>query len=219
MERLRRFEFGGAGFCGRVDSVLARRVSAVGLLVVAAVVAVRGDPGEQRTEVVVAARELPPGHVLAEGDLRRVPRETDALPAGAVRESDRLRGATLSGAVAEGEIVTELRVVGPRLAAVAAGVADGRIVPIRLADNAVADVLRAGDRVDVVAFDEGGNGGRGARLLVSDAAVVLAPGDGGARGREGAGERERVVLVAMDARHATVVAAASLRSALTVVFH
>ncbi|GAB4589104.1 SAF domain-containing protein [Nocardia sp. IFM 10818] len=212
-------EFGGAGFFERVDSVLARRVSAVGLLMVAAVIAVRGDPGEQRSEVLVAARELPPGHVIGEEDLRRALRETDALPAGAVREPDRLRGATLSGAVAEGEIVTELRVVGPRLAAVAAGAADGRIVPIRLADNAVADVLRAGDRVDVVASDESGNGGRAARLLVSDAAVVLAPGDGAARGRESAGRGERVVLVAMDARHATVVAAASLRSALTVVFH
>ena len=35
----------------------------------------------------------------------------------------------------------------------------------------------------------------------------------------GQGAVERVVLVAMDAEHATAVAAASLRTALTVVFH
>ncbi len=187
------------------------------LLVIAAVVAVRGDPEDRRTEVVVAARELPPGHVLGDADVRRVPRAADELPAGAVRESERVVGATLTGGVAEGEVLTELRVVGPRLAVVAGGAADARIVPIRLADNPVADVLRAGDRVDVVAYDEGGGGGRAALLLVPDAAVVLAPGDAGRQGRDGRGER--VVLVAMDARHATVVAAASLRSALTVVFH
>ncbi len=106
---------------------------------------------------------------------------------------------------------TDLRVVGPRLAAVATGARDARIVPIRLADNAVAEILRAGDRVDVIGGEE--QGARPARSLATDAAVVLSgPGDG-------RGAKERVVLVAMDAEHATVVAAASLHTALTVVFH
>ncbi|WP_067710453.1 SAF domain-containing protein [Nocardia yamanashiensis] len=197
---------------GWVDAVSVRRIVAVALVVVAGVIAVREDPSERRVEVVVAARELPPGHVVEAGDLRVVDRAADTLPNGVAREAGAVVGATLAGAVTEGEILTDLRVVGTRLAGVAAGDGDGRIVPIRLADKAVAEVLRAGDRVDVVAGEE--SGGRGARLLASDAAVVLVSGVGSA-GRD----QERVVLVALDARRAAVVAAASLRSALTVVFH
>lgn len=174
----------------------------------------RGDPADRHTAVLVATRELPPGHILAADDLRIEPRESTALPEGAIREPGALRGATLTGAVAPGEILTELRVIGPRLAAVAAHSSDARIVPIRLADNAVADILRAGDRVDVVAGEESGGGGRPARLLAADAAVILAPGADGTRAKD-----DRIVLVALDSRRATAVAAASLRTALTVVFH
>ncbi|MCU1641909.1 MAG: hypothetical protein JWN03_2184 [Nocardia sp.] len=209
-----RFEFAARLRPPWADGALVRRIAAVALLVFAAVLAVRGDPAARHTEVLVATRELPPGHVLGDDDLRAAPRESATLPDGAIREPDRLRGATLTGAVTAGEILTELRVVGPRLAAVAAHSPDARIVPIRLADNGLADILRAGDRVDVVAAEEPGAGGRPARLLAADAAVVLAPGASTVRGRD-----ERLVLVALDSRRATAVAAASLRTALTVVFH
>ncbi|MGW5227746.1 SAF domain-containing protein [Nocardia niigatensis] len=196
------------------DAVLPRRAGAVALLVLAGFLAVRSDPAAGHTQVLVAARDLPPGQVLGDADVRVAARETATLPAGTVRETARLRGATLAGALAAGEIVTEVRVVGPRLAAVAAGSADARIVPIRLADNAVAEILRAGDRVDVVAGEDSGGGGRPARLLAADATVVLVSGTENSRGRT-----DRIVLVALDARRAAAVAAASLRTALTVVFH
>ncbi|MGW4248055.1 flagellar biosynthesis protein FlgA, partial [Nocardia sp. NPDC004722] len=70
------------------------------------------------------------------------------------------------------------------------------------------------DRVDVVAGAEADGSGRPARLLAADAAVVLVSGT-----ENGHGRGERVVLVALDSRRATTVAAASLRTALTVVFH
>ncbi|MEC3951793.1 SAF domain-containing protein [Nocardia sp. CDC153] len=196
------------------DTVLLRRAGAVALLVLALLLAVRADPSAGHTEVLVAAHDLAPGQVLGDGDLRPAARETATLPAGTVRDATKLRGATLAGALAAGEILTDLRVLGPRLAAVAAHATDARIVPIRLADNAVAEILRAGDRVDVVAGEDSGGNGRPARLLAADAAVVLVSGAENARGRT-----DRVVLVALDSRRATAVAAASLRSALTVVFH
>ncbi|MTE15537.1 SAF domain-containing protein [Nocardia aurantiaca] len=196
------------------DAVLPRRVGAVALLVLAGFLAVRGDPAAGHTQVMVAARDLPPGQVLSDNDVRPAARETATLPAGAVREAARLRGATLTAALTAGEIVTDVRVVGPRLAAVAARSPDARIVPIRLADNAVAEILRSGDRVDVVAGEDSGGGGRPARLLAADAAVVLVSGAENQRGRG-----DRVVLVALDSPRAAVVAAASLRTALTVVFH
>ncbi|WP_306357606.1 MULTISPECIES: RcpC/CpaB family pilus assembly protein [unclassified Nocardia] len=211
------------------DGAVPRRLVAVGLLVLAAALALRGDPADRRTEVVVAARELPPGHTLGAPDIRSVGRETTGLPEGFAEDPAALLGATLTGAVRAGEILTDVRVVGPRLAAAAAGTPDARIVPIRLADEAVASVLRAGDRVDVVAAEaDPGDTAREqrsrrtaeadsvppVRVLATDAAVVLVSGGDGPRE-----SGERVVLVALDARHATAVAAASLRTALTVVFH
>ncbi|QIS06246.1 flagellar biosynthesis protein FlgA [Nocardia brasiliensis] len=194
------------------DSLLARRVLATGLVVLAAVLFLRGDPDAERTTVVVAGRDLAPGHVLTDGDLRAEPRESATLPTGVVRDPTTVLGATLTGATRAGEVFTDLRVVGPRLAAVATGARDARIVPIRLADTAVTEILRAGDRVDVIGGAE--QGSRPARTLATDAAVVLVSGPG-----DGRAVKERVVLVAMDAEHAAVVAAASLHTALAVVFH
>ncbi|MBF6195317.1 MULTISPECIES: SAF domain-containing protein [Nocardia] len=197
------------------DAVLLRRLLAAALTALAAFLFLRGDPGTERTTVLVAARDLAPGRLLESGDLRAAPREAGTLPAGAVTDPAVIVGATLAGAMRRGEMFTDLRVVGPRLAAAAAGAREARIVPVRLADTAVADILRAGDRVDVIgAEDAGGAGARPARTLATDAAVVLV--SGGGTGRAAA---ERVVLVAMDAEHATAVAGASLRTALTVVFH
>ncbi|MEV0331655.1 SAF domain-containing protein [Nocardia sp. NPDC050717] len=198
------------------DALLARRVLAGALALTALVLFVRGDPGATRREVVVAARDLVPGRLLTADDLRVERYESRSLPSGSVAETTTLLGATLAGAMRTGEAFTDLRVVGPRLAAAAAGSADARIVPIRLADSAVAEVLRAGDRVDVVGVEDAGAPGasRPARTLATDAAVVLvtAPGER----RSGT---ERVVLVALDAEYAAAVAGASLRTALTVVFH
>ncbi|MEU2034803.1 SAF domain-containing protein [Nocardia amamiensis] len=197
------------------DAVLVRRILAAVLAVLAAVLFVRGDPGTESTMVVIAARDLAPGRLLEPGDLRSAPREAGTLPAGAVTDPAVLVGATLTGAIRQGEVFTDLRVVGPRLAAAATGARDARIVPIRLADTAVADILRAGDRVDVIGAEESNApGARPARTLATDAAVILVSRAGAERGTA-----ERVVLVAMDAEHAATVAGASLRTALTVVFH
>ncbi|WP_028477641.1 SAF domain-containing protein [Nocardia sp. CNY236] len=198
-----------------IDTVLARRVLAAGLTVVAAVLFIRGDPATHHTVVLVASRDLAPGRSIEADDVRSVPRPTSTLPVGAVTDSATLIGAALAGAIRQGEIFTDLRVVGARLATAASGTSEARIVPIRLADTAVADILRAGDRVDVIAADDVQGPRPGpARVLATDAAVVLVSGP-----EDGHGATDRVVLVAMDTDHATAVAAASLRNALTVVFH
>ncbi|MFQ6392372.1 SAF domain-containing protein [Nocardia sp. KC 131] len=209
------------------DGLLARRLLAAALTALAAALFVRGDPGSERTQIVIAGRDLPPGHLIEADDLRATARESGELPAGAVTDMSSLVGATLTAAMRTGEVFTDLRTLGPRLAAVAAGGRDARIVPIRLADTAVAEILRAGDRVDVVGAEEqtmpspacksletACPTARPARTLATDAAVVLVSAPGDRRGSP-----ERIVMVAMDAEHATAVAAASLRTALTVVFH
>ncbi|WP_054816153.1 SAF domain-containing protein [Nocardia arizonensis] len=197
------------------DQLLVRRLLAAALTVTAIVLSLRGDPDTRHVDVVVAARDLTPGTSLSAADLRMAPRESGGLPDGTVRAPGQLLGATLTGAMRAGEIFTDLRTVGPRLAAAAVGARDARIVPLRLADTAVAAILRAGDRVDVIAAEETAGPGAGpARTLATDAAVVLVSAPGERRT-----SAERVVLVAMDSDHAVAVAAASLHTALTVVFH
>ncbi|MFI5780573.1 SAF domain-containing protein [Nocardia sp. NPDC051570] len=199
------------------DLTLLRRVLAAALAVFAAVLFVRGDPAARSIDVVIATRDLAPGRIVSAEDLRRVARPAGLLPEGSVREMSALLGATVSGAVRAGEILTDLRVVGARLAQVAAGVVDARIVPIRLADNAVADILRVGDRVDVVAAERTDTDPTRAgppRTLATDAAVVLVTTADRRSGPSG----ERIVLIALDSTHALGVAAGSLRTELTVVF-
>ncbi len=210
-----------------LDLTLARRLSAVALAALAAVLALRGDPAAHRRSVVVAARELTPGRILAAEDLRSTELPAAVVPAGAVTDSAKLVGATSTGAVHTGEILTDLRIVSPRLAAAATGVTDARIVPMRLADNAVTAILRPGDRVDVVAADDppADTDSRSprraptARTLAGDAAVVLVSGTGITAGSARAPAAEHIVLLALDPEHAATVAAASLHTALTVVFH
>ncbi|MEU6559009.1 RcpC/CpaB family pilus assembly protein [Nocardia nova] len=211
-----------------LDLTLARRLSALALAVLAAVLALRGDPAAHRRSVVVAARELTPGRILAADDLRRTDLPAAVVPAGAVTDPARLVGATSTGAVHTGEILTDLRVVSPRLAAAATGAADARIVPMRLADNAVTAILRPGDRVDVVAADDPPadtdtdthqRRAPVARTLAGDAAVVLVSGTAATGAARAPAASERIVLLALDPDHAATVAAASLRTALTVVFH
>lgn len=196
------------------DAVLLRRVLAGLCAAAAAILFVRGDPDAARVHVVVAARDLAPGQLLDTADLRVAHYPPGVVPAGAARDPAALTGAVLTAALRSGEVLTDVRVVGPRLAEVAAGVPDARIVPIRPADTAVTGILRAGDRVDVVAADT--EDPARAQTLATDAVVVLVSGDAA---ETGANRRpERVVLVALEARRAAAVAAASLHSALTVIF-
>lgn len=192
-----------------------RRLLAVVFATAAVVLWFRGDPDEARVAVVVASHDLPPGRLLDPADLRITNRPAETLPAGAVHDPAPLTGAILTAALRAGEIVTDLRVVGPRLAAVASGTENARIVPIRLADDAVTDVLRAGDRVDVVSVENSETAA--ATTLATDAAVVLVSGSPTEPGPGRA--NDRVVLLALDSTRAAAVAAASLNTALTVVFH
>ncbi len=210
-----------------LDGTLARRVLAAALTALAVFLLIRGDPGARRITAVVAAHDLAPGRALTTTDLRTAEFAADALPAGVVHAPSSLIGAILTAAMRPGEIFTDLRVVGPRLANVAVGATDARIVPIRLADNAVAGILRPGDRVDVIAAEPDTPGEPDSRApphaLAADAVVVSVPGMNPS-GTESTGlsrphaSDERVVLLALDAQHATAVATASLRTALTVIF-
>lgn len=202
---------------GWARTLVARRVLAAALVCLALALLARGDPDSARSAVVVAARDLQPGIVLTDADVELVEFEAGALPDGAVTALADVDGRTLAGPTRAGEALTDVRVLGPRLAAAAAGMDDARIVPVRLADPAVTELLREGDRVDVLTVDPDtpANPDRrsGATVLASRAVVVLVTPS-----ENGRDQRERVVMLALPASEATTVAAASLTSAITVTF-
>lgn len=129
------------------------RLAAAGLcLLLAAASAVRapGAPAAERTGlVVVATRSLPAGHRLTARDLAVSRWPSRLRPAGARAVAARLIGARLAGPIAAREPVTAVRVLGADLTV---GLAPGTVATsIPLVDAGSADLVHAGDRVDVLA--------------------------------------------------------------------
>lgn len=192
-------------------TVAARRVAAGALVVLAAVAALRSDPHGDQTDIVVAARDLSPGVELTAEDVRVERRLAATVPDGSQATVDKVVGSTLAGPARRGEALTDVRLLGPRLAKSAAG-PDARIVPLHLADAALLDLVRPGDVVDVLAAADDDVD---PRVVATDAIVVLVSEKQKGPGVAG----DRVVLVALPSHAANDVAGATLMQAVTLTFH
>ncbi len=194
----------------------ARRAAAAGLVILAAIAALRSDPHGDYTEVAVAAHDLSPGVALTATDVRLERRSTVTVPDGAQHDVAPMIGATLTAPARRGEVITDVRLLGSRLAETAAG-PDARIVPVKLNDTALLDLIRPGDVVDVltVTADQDDKGPARPVVVAAGAVVVLVSEK--ARGAGVGGDR--VALVALPARPANEVAATSLVQALTLTIH
>jgi Flp pilus assembly protein CpaB len=195
----------------------ARRWAAGALVVLAGAAALRPDPSDELTDIVVAARDLAPGVALTASDLRVESHSATTIPDGSRSDPTALVGSTLAGPARRGEVITDVRLLGPRLAEATAG-PNARVVPLRLADAALLDLIHPGDVVDVLAAESsspGGSADEQPRVVATNAVVVLvserltSPGRGD----------DRVVLVALPAHTANQVAGASLTQAVTLTFH
>ena len=199
-------------------TVLARRVAAGGLVVLAGIATLRSNPDGDRADVVVAARDLRPGAALTPDDVRLEKRLTTTVPDGSQAELAAVVGATLAGPTRRGEVLTDVRLLGSRLAELTAG-PGARIVPLHLADGALIDLVRVGDVVDVLAApaaDSPAPGTRAAtKVVATDAVVVLVS----AKPKVQAADSDRVVLVALPARVANTVAASTLGQTVTLTLH
>ncbi|MDX1890316.1 SAF domain-containing protein [Mycolicibacterium sp. 050158] len=198
-------------------TVAARRAAAAALVVLAGVAALRPDPADGRADVVVAARDLAPGTALTASDLRVESRSATTIPDGSRDDAGTLVGSTLTGPVRRGEVITDVRVLGSRLAEASAG-PDARIVPVHPADAALLDLVRAGDVVDVLTVTDAPGTARAdaqgrPRVVATDAVVVMVSAKAKEPGREG------VVMIALPAPVANEVAGASLSQAITLTFH
>ena len=194
-------------------TVLARRIAAAGLVVLAGVAALRPNPDGERAQVVVAARDLSPGVALTADDLRLEKRLAPTIPDGSQSDIDTIVGSTLAGPTRRGEVLTDVRLLGRRLAESAAG-PDARIVPVHPVDGAVADLVRPGDVVDIVAASETSSQST-AKVVATGAIVVLVS----AKQKAQAATSERVVLVALPAASANAVAGAALTQTVTLTLH
>jgi Flp pilus assembly protein CpaB len=202
-------------------TVLARRVAAGGLVVLAGIATLRSDPDGDYAEVVVAVRDLRPGAALTIDDVRLEKRSATAVPDGSQADLAAVVGSTLASPTRRGEVLTDVRLLGSRLAESAIGSKAGpgaRIVPLHLADGALLDLVRVGDVVDVLAApatDSAATGQPASRVVATDAVVVLVS----AKQKVQAADADRVVLVALPARVANTVAGSALGQTVTLTLH
>ncbi|HUB55918.1 MAG TPA: SAF domain-containing protein [Mycobacterium sp.] len=194
-------------------TLLARRIAAAGLVVLAGVAALRPDPDGERAQVLVAAHDLGPGAALSADDLQLEKRLIPTIPDGAQSEINTVVGSTLAGPARRGEVLTDVRLLGRRLAESAAG-PGARIVPVHPVDSALTDLVRPGDVVDVVASSDSGSESK-PHVVATDAIVVLVS----AKQKAQAAANDRVVLVALPAASAIAVAGAALVQTVTLTLH
>jgi Flp pilus assembly protein CpaB len=198
-------------------TVLARRIAAGGLVVLAGVATLRSNPDGNRAEVVVAARDLRPGTALTPDDVRLEKRLATTVPDGSQADLGAVVGSTLASPTRRGEVLTDVRLLGTRLAESTAG-PGARIVPLHLADSALIDLVRVGDVVDVLAApanDSQADSQPVCKVVATDAVVVLVS----AKQKVQAADSDRVVLVALPARVANTVAGSALGQTVTLTLH
>ena len=199
--------------------MLARRVAAGGLVALAGIAALRPNPDGDRAEVVVAVRDLRPGTALTPDDVRLENRLATTVPDGSEADLRAVVGSTLAGPARRGEVLTDVRLLGSRLAEAAIGPkagSDARIVPLHLADSALIDLVRVGDVVDVLAAPATDAGTQAVtKVVATDAIVVLVS----AKQKVQAADSDRVVLVALPARVANTVAGSALGQEVTLTLH
>ncbi len=106
-------------------------------------------PAPETVPLLVAARDLPAGQVLTDADLETVQVPSGLLPAG-LQSASEAAGRTTTGPVRRGEAVTDARLV---TAALLEGYPGHVALPLRLPDPATVDLLRVGDRIDLLATD------------------------------------------------------------------
>ncbi|MEC3978709.1 SAF domain-containing protein [Amycolatopsis sp. H20-H5] len=195
-------------------SRLLRRWLAAALLLTGGALLLRPTParGAPATATVVSARDLPAGTVLHAPDVKLVDLPDAVRPQGSTGAVEAFEGRLLAGAARAGEPLTDVRLVGPGIPG--PGDPGTATLPVRLADPGVADLLRPGQRVDVVAAGEAGHG---KSVLASMAVVVTAKRpDPGGRAGPGGPDKGPLVLLALPTDVAAQVAATSLERPVTV---
>jgi Flp pilus assembly protein CpaB len=155
-----------------------RRVLSAVLVACAAAVALTAlaRPAPSGVPALVATHDLAPGSALAPDDVRLASRARAQLPHGYLQAPGEAIGRVLASGARAGEVLTDVRLVGPRLVD---SLAPGQVAaPLRVADASAAALVGPGDHVDVLVAADGTGA---ARTVVRSATVLVRPppGDGG----------------------------------------
>ena len=189
--------------------VATRRVLALLLLAAAFLTAL----GSRHEEVLVAAKEIPAGHTIAADDVRSA-----RWPAGIAPQprpsKDDIVGAITAHGLVPGDVISPLDILSPHLTHAfvstntSAGESQpGNMVPLTLADPALAPLLQHGDVVSIITTEENTTE---PRVIAAGGTVISAISDSQAQGRI-------QVLIALPEHDAHTVAATALHSPLAVV--
>lgn len=167
---------------------------------------------------VVLGRDLPAGARLQTADLRTVQLPAATVPTGALTGLGAAAGRVLAAAGRAGEVLTDVRLVGPGLLT---GQPPGQVgAPVRVADPAAAVLVAPGDRVDVLLATEG----RADAAVVVRAATVLARPLGAATGGGLLGSADTsaadsgggLLVLAVSSAEAAALAGAAARGPLSI---
>ncbi len=191
-----------------------RRLLTAGLLAgsVAFAIHALAPPPPPGVQVVVAARDVAPGAALQPRDLRVVSRPVGSVPEGALRSASQATQRPVVSAVRRGEVLTDVRLVGP---ASLRGLEPGLVAaPVRIADTDAVALLAAGDHVDVLAATV--EGGAEARLVAAGVRVLSVPRPASAGFGAGLGDGA-LLLLATSSPTAARLAAAAVTDRLSVV--
>jgi len=175
-----------------------RRVAALGLLIAAGVLATAGpSPAADGTAVQVVSHDLPAGATVRPADLLTT--VLRAPPDGALPAEQSPIGRVLAAPVRRGEVLTDVRLLGPGGPRPGPGRA---AVPVRPADSATVDLLRAGMRVAVIGVQADGT----VRTLTTDAVVLQVPPAQTGAGPNGG----RLVVLSVPEKVADAIAATAI---------
>lgn len=183
------------------------------LAVVAAVAAVLtgvaavNPEGPPTLRVVRATTQLAGGSVVRAGDLEVADIVAVDAPVGALSDPGSVIGQRLAASIAEGQVLTGLAMTADR-----GGRARGQVVaPLRIADADLAQLLRPGELVDVVAADAQSEK---AAVVATGVRIVTVPaGSSDQQAQTGA-----LVLVEVDEAEATRIARAAISGTITVIW-
>lgn len=197
-----------------------RRLIAALLLCAAAALAVQQltPVAPVTATVLVAARDLPSGHVLADGDVRAVAVSPSMVPDGAfVPPAPPWLGSQVSGPLRRGEVLTDASLLG---AGLLTGTAAGsQAVPLRLSDPSTLALLRQGQLVTVILSSSQGLDGPVSNEVLADKVPVLwtpslAPSSGGLFPAQ---DNEGLVVVAASPAQAVQLAGAVSRGKVSLI--
>lgn len=159
-------------------------------------------PDSGFTKVVVAAHDIEAGSAISETDIRIVAMPEEFVPKQAFETLEDVIDRISAGPILQSEILTETRFVGPSLAEHLTHNPHSAIVAVSPADQAIAQVLRAGDIVDILTS---GSDGASARPLARGGRVVSRTDE----------DKDTVILVALPSGAAETVAATQLTNPIT----